>query len=54
MRCLGSGNDGRIGHKWEVDTGIWHKVGLKFVEIDVEGAVKTEGGGDRRNDCFED
>ena len=34
--CLGSRDDRRVGHKREVDTWVWHKVGLKFVEVDVE------------------
>lgn len=23
---------------------IWDKVGLKFVEVDIQGAIKAEGG----------
>ena len=34
--CLGSRDDGRVGHKREVDTWVWHQVGLELVEIDVE------------------
>ena len=46
--CLGSGDDWGVGNEWEVNTGIWHKVGLEFVEIDVERAVEAQGGSDRR------
>ena len=33
----------------EVDTGERNKVRLELVQVDVEGAVETEGGGDRRD-----
>lgn len=36
MRGLGSGDDWRVCDEGEVDTGVWHQVGLKLVEIDVE------------------
>jgi len=48
---LGGGNDGRIGDKREVDTGVWDQVGLELVEIDVQGAVKAERGRDGGDDC---
>ena len=44
---LAGGGDGRVGHEWEVDAGVGDQVGLEFVEIDVKGAVKAEGGGNR-------
>merc|ERR1719284_49797 len=31
------------GHH-EVDAGVWHQVGLELSEVDVEGAIETEGG----------
>ena len=34
----------------EVDTGERNKVRLEFVQVDVEGAVETEGGSDGRDD----
>jgi hypothetical protein len=33
-----------------VDTGVGDQVGLELVEVDVQGTVETEGGGDGRND----
>jgi len=33
-----------------MDTWVWDQVGLELVEIDVEGTVESEGGGDGRND----
>jgi hypothetical protein len=29
-----------------VDTWVWDQVGLELVEINVEGTIETEGGGD--------
>jgi hypothetical protein len=43
---LGSGDDGSICNQGEVDTGVWHEVGLELVQVDVEGSVETERGGD--------
>jgi len=40
-----SGDDGGIWRKHKVDSGIWHQVGLKFGDIDVEGSIESEGGG---------
>ena len=50
MVCFLSGDDGRKGSKGEVDTGERNKVRLEFVQVDVEGAVETEGGSDGRDD----
>lgn len=47
---LGSGNDGCVGDQWEVDTWVWHQVGLELVEIDVERSIETKRGGDGGND----
>ena len=33
-----------------MDTGEGHQVGLELVQVDVQGTVETEGGGDRRDD----
>jgi hypothetical protein len=43
---LGGGDDGRVGHEREVDTGVGDQVGLELVQIDVEGAVEAERGSD--------
>jgi len=47
---LRSRDDRGVGDEREVDTGVGDQVGLELVEVDVQGAVETEGGGDGRND----
>ena len=44
------GDDGRISHQREVDARIRHQVGLKLVQIHIEGAIKSQRGRDRRYD----
>jgi len=44
------GDDGSIGGKHEMDTGIRHQVGLELSDIDVEGTIETEGRGQGRDD----
>jgi hypothetical protein len=39
-------DDRRVGHQREVDTGVGNKVGLEFVQINVEGAIETQRSGD--------
>ena len=46
MRSLGCGDDWCIGDQREVDSWVWYQVGLEFVQIDVEGAIKSKRGGD--------
>lgn len=46
---LGSRDDGSVGDQGEVDTGVGDQVGLEFVQIDVEGTIETQGGGDGGN-----
>lgn len=46
VRGFGSRDNRSVGNEREVDARIWHKVGLELVQVDVEGAVETEGGGD--------
>lgn len=50
MVRLLSGDEGRERGEREVDTGEGHQVRLELVEVDVEGAVETERGGDRGDD----
>ena len=41
------GGDHRsVGHEREVNSGIWHQVGLELIQIDVEGTIKAERGSD--------
>jgi hypothetical protein len=42
---LGGGDDGSIGHEREVNTRVRDQVGLELVQVDVEGTVESEGGG---------
>lgn len=48
---LGGGDNGRVGDQREVDTGVWHQVGLELVQVDVQGSIETQGSGDGRNNC---
>merc|ERR1711968_187093 len=46
---LGGDDRGVRGHH-EVDARVRHEVGLELGDIDVEGAIETERGGERRDD----
>ena len=48
---LASGGYRGVGNERKVNTWVWHKIGLEFVEIDVEGAIEAERSGNGRNDC---
>ncbi len=39
------GDDWGVGGKHEVDTGVGHQVGLELGDVDVQGAVESQGGG---------
>jgi len=39
-----SGDDWGVGGKHEMDTWVWHQVGLELSDIDVEGTIESEGG----------
>ena len=43
-------DDWRIRSQGEVDTWVWHQVGLELCQIDVQGTIETEGGSDRGHD----
>ena len=43
-----------IGSEWEVDSWVWDQVSLELVQVDVEGAVETEGGGDGGDDLADE
>jgi hypothetical protein len=47
--CFCSGYNWGVSNKREVNSRIWDQVGLKLVKINVEGAIKTQGGGDGRD-----
>jgi hypothetical protein len=38
-----------VRRKHEVDTRVWHKIGLELGDIDVEGTIETKGSGQRRD-----
>ena len=39
------GDDGSVGGEHEMDTWVGHQVSLELSDIDVEGTIKSEGGG---------
>ena len=45
-----SRDDGRIGGKHEVDSGVGHQVGLELSDVNVESAIEAEGGGQGGDD----
>ena len=50
VRGLGGGDDGGVGNEREVDTRVGDQVGLELVQVDVEGTVESQGGGDGGDD----
>ena len=50
MVGLFGGDDGGVGGQDEVDTGVGDQVGLEFGDVDVEGTVEAEGGGEGGDD----
>merc|ERR1712071_429825 len=49
-----SGDDWSIGDQREVDSRVWHQVGLELGEIDVERTIESQRGGDRRDDLTDE
>jgi len=45
-----SGDDGSVGGKHEMDSGVGHQVGLELSDIDVKGTIESEGGSEGRDD----
>lgn len=43
---LSGGDDGSVSNEREVDTGVGDEVSLELVQVDVEGAIESERGGD--------
>lgn len=50
MGSLSGGDNGGVGNQREVDARVGNQVGLEFVQVDVERAIETERGRDRRDD----
>ena len=46
VRRLGSRDNWGVGNEREVNTWVWHQVGLELVQVDVERSVKAERSGD--------
>lgn len=51
---LVGGDNGGVGDQREVDTGVGDQVGLELIQVDVEGAIKTERSGDGRNNLSDE
>jgi len=47
-------DDGSIGGKHEMDSGVGHQVGLELSDIDVEGTIESEGGSQRGDDLSDE
>jgi hypothetical protein len=45
-----SRDDWSIGGQREVDTWVWHQVGLELGQVDVQGTIETQRGSDRADD----
>jgi hypothetical protein len=43
--CLLSRDDGCVGGKHEVDTWVWHQVGLELSDVNVQGTIEAQRGG---------
>merc|ERR1719481_935295 len=43
-------NDGSVGDQGEMDAGVGNQIGLKLVQVDIESAVKSQGGGNGADD----
>ncbi len=54
MVSLFSRDDGGICDQGEVDSGIWHQVGLELSQINIEGAIKAQGSGDGGHDLSDE
>jgi hypothetical protein len=50
MRRLFLADDRSIADQRVMDAWVWHQIGLEFVEINIQGPVKTQTGGYRRHD----
>lgn len=49
-----SRNDRRVCDKWEVNSGIWHQIGLELGQVYVQGSIKSQGCGDGRHDLTDE
>lgn len=52
MSSLGGRDDWRISNQREVNSGVRDQVGLEFVQVHIERAIKTQRGSDRRDNYW--
>lgn len=50
VHCLVRADDWRIRGQHEVDAGVRHQVGLELGDVDVQGPIESERGGQTGND----
>ena len=49
-----SGDDRGVGGQGEVDAGVGHQVGLELRQVDVQGSVEAQRGGDGGHDLADE
>lgn len=49
----GCRDDRGVGNQREMNTGVWDKIGLELIQINVEGAVETKRSSDTRNNYLD-
>ena len=42
-------DDWGVGRKHEMDSGVWHQVGLELIDIHVQGSIESQRNGQRRD-----
>ena len=47
-------DDRSVGRQWEVDTWVWHQVGLELGQVHVQGSVEAQRGGDGADDLADE
>ena len=47
-------DDWGIGGQREMDTWVWHQVGLEFSDVDVESTIESQGSGDGADDLTDE
>ena len=50
MGGLGGGDNRSVGNQREVDTWVGHEISLELVQIDVQGTIEAQRGGNGRDD----
>lgn len=52
VRGPGGRDDRGVRNKRKVDAGVWDKIGLELVQVDVKRTVKTKRSSNARNNCL--